>query len=230
MVHSGDDTPRLCEVFEFNIYNQHAMADEAGPESGTDVQRRDTRGGASDLLLFAANFIKHPSMVGGLVPSSPFLVDEVLRQIDWERAKVIVEYGPGVGSFTKKVVERMAPDARLIAFEINPDFIKLLGDTVQDPRFHLVSRSASEVDSVLREMGLESADYVISGIPFSVLPHGLRDTIVRKTHKILKPKGGFLVYQMSGAVLPYLERVFGNVARDFEWLNIFPMRMFYCAR
>ena len=35
-----------------------------------------------------------------------------------------VEYGPGVGTFTTKILERMRPDATLIAFEINPDFIK----------------------------------------------------------------------------------------------------------
>jgi phospholipid N-methyltransferase len=73
-------------------------------------------------------------------------------------------------------------------------------------------------------------DYVISGIPFKTLPHELRDVIVRKTHSVLRPNGGFLVYQLSGAVLPYLENVFGNVSRDFALLNIVPARLFYCAR
>ena len=101
---------------------------------------------------------------------------------------------------------------------------------MQDPRLHLVRESATEIDAVLARLGHAHADYVISGIPFKTLPHALRDTIVRKTHSVLRPEGSFLVYQFSNTVLPYLERVFGQVSRDFELLNIIPARLFYCAR
>ncbi len=169
-------------------------------------------------------------MVGWAFPSSPFLVDEVLKQVDWDNARVLVEYGPGVGAFTKKVLERMRPDAKLIALELNPEFYRFLNGTLQDPRLHLVHASAAEIDSVLERLGYPHADYVISGIPFKTLPPVLRDTIVRKTHSVLRPKGSFLVYQFSDAVLPYLERVFGKVSRGFELLNIIPARLFFCAR
>ena len=48
------------------------------------------------LALFALNFFKHPRMLGSIIPSSRFLIERVLRQVDWKRARVIVEYGPGV--------------------------------------------------------------------------------------------------------------------------------------
>ena len=80
--------------------------------------------------------------------------------------------------------------------------------------------SASEIDAVLARLGFPLADYVISGIPFKTLPHALRDTIVRKTHSVLRPRGSFLVYQLSTVVLPYLENVFGSVSRDIELLNV----------
>ncbi len=184
----------------------------------------------AQFFRFACGFLRHPGKVGWILPSSPFLVDEVLRQIDWRRAGVIVEYGPGVGAFTKRLLERMRPDAHLVALEINPEFVRFLSDSLQDPRLHLVQESAAEIDAVLARLGFAHADYVISGIPFKTMPPPLRDTIVRKTHSVLRPKGSFLVYQFSGAVLPYLERVFGNVSRDFELLNIIPARLFYCAR
>src|SRR4029077_20271813 len=99
------------------------------------------RGWTSQLFLFAKNFVKHPNMVGWMLPSSPFVVDEVLKQVDWEQARVIVEYGPGVGTFTAPVLKRMRPDATLIALEINPDFIRFLNDCFNDPRFKLVQES-----------------------------------------------------------------------------------------
>jgi phospholipid N-methyltransferase len=169
-------------------------------------------------------------MVGWMLPSSPFVVAEVLKQIDWANAKVIVEYGPGIGSFTGEVLRRMRPDASLVALEINPEFLGFLKQSLRDPRLHLVQESATEIEAVLGRLGHSHADYVISGIPFKTLPHPLRDRIVRKTHSVLRPRGSFLVYQLSSVVLPYLEQVFGNVSRDVELLNFIPARLFYCAR
>jgi phospholipid N-methyltransferase len=189
------------------------------------------RNRVSEFLLFARNFLKHPNMVGWVLPSSPFLVDEVLKRVDWDKAKVIVEYGPGVGAFTTKVLDRMRPDATLIALEVNPDFYQFLNGSLRDTRLKLINESAAEIDAVLQGLGFSHADIVISGIPFKTLAPGLRDVIVRKTYSVLRPKGGsFLVYQFSNTVLPYLERVFGDVSRDFELLNIIPARLFCCAR
>lgn len=198
-----------------------------------DDQRQDDSGGPGKIaqaLLFLANFVKHPLKVGWLLPSSRFLVDDVLKPIDWGKAKVIVEYGPGTGTFTTRILQRMRPDAKLVAFEINPEFCKFLAQSVTDPRFHLVRESATEVDSVLQRLGCSEADYIISGIPFTTLPHDLRDAIVRKSYAALRPEGQFLVYQVSSAVLPYLESVFGNVSRSVQLLNIVPAQVFYCAR
>jgi phospholipid N-methyltransferase len=187
-------------------------------------------GALAQCCIFAKNFLKHPAMVGWLIPSSRFLVKEVLKQVDWTHAKVIVEYGPGLGSFTTRILQRMRPDARLIVFEINPEFVKYLRESIKDPRLEIVQQSAEEVQSVLARLGFKEADCVISGIPFSALPHALRDSIVRKTHAVLRPNGRFLVYQVSTAVVPYLEHVFGTVYRDFSLLNLIPARIFYCAR
>jgi phospholipid N-methyltransferase len=201
-----------------------------GSEEESATPSGMARSPISSVMLFARNFVKHPNMVGWVLPSSRFLVDEVLKQIDWTRARVIVEYGPGVGAFTTKLLERMRPDATLIALEINPDFYEFLNGSLQDPRFHLVKESATEIETVLARLGLSHADYVISGIPFKTMPDNLREKVVRQTHSVLRPNGSFLVYQFSGVVLPYLERVFGRVSRDFELLNIIPARLFYCAR
>ncbi len=208
--------------------NGHDL-DQTDPKSDSS-SRRGKRGPISQVLLFAKGFLRYPNMVGWVLPSSRFLVQDVLKQIDWENARVIVEYGPGVGAFTTKVLERMRPDAKLIALEINPEFCNFLSSSLQDPRFLLLRKSATEIDGVLASLGYSHADYIISGIPFKTIPHPIRDTIVRKTHSALSPNGRFLVYQFSNAVQPYLERVFGRVSRDFELLNILPARLFFCAR
>src|SRR2546423_1058837 len=74
---------------------------------------------SEETLLFAKNFLQHPKMLGSLIPSSRFLVDRLLKKVDWQRARTLVEYGPGVGTFTAHILHRMGPEARLLGVELN---------------------------------------------------------------------------------------------------------------
>jgi phospholipid N-methyltransferase len=179
--------------------------------------------------LFARNFLKHPRMLGSLIPSSRFLVDEILRQIEWNRARLIVEYGPGVGTFTGEILDRLPSDGKLVVLEMNEDFVAYLRSTFADERLIVEARSAADVEDVLAEHGLGSADYIISGIPFSTIPEDGRRAILRSTRDVLARDGEFLVYQFSGRVLPQLRQQFRHVRTDFEPLNILPARLFYCS-
>jgi len=183
---------------------------------------------SEQIILFGRNFVKHPRMLGSLIPSSRFLVDRVLRQVDWARAKTIVEYGPGVGTITGDILQRLQPDASLVTIETNRDFVRYLRRTVGDRRLHVVEGSAADVQTILRERGLGQADYVISGIPYSTMPPDVREAILRATHDVLQPQGAFLVYQFTRAVLPYLLETFPLVGQEFEPRNIMPARLFSC--
>jgi phospholipid N-methyltransferase len=206
------------------LTTNNAIAKANGHQNGKSARR------PSGLLLFARTFLKYPNMVGWMLPSSPWVVDRVLGEVNWSQAKVIVEYGPGLGAFTAKLLQRMRPDATLVALEINPIFIAFLHKQFDDPRLRLVERSATDIASVLAELDFASADCIISGIPFKTMPHALRDDIVRRTYSVLRPQGRFLIYQLSTVVKPYLESVFPNVKSESELLSLPPARMFYCAR
>jgi phospholipid N-methyltransferase len=189
-----------------------------------------TRSPLTQRLLFALNFFRHPFMLGSIWPSSRYLVDEVLRPIDWERAQVIVEYGPGVGTITAEILGRMRPDAHLIAIETNEAFVKVLRSwfSDSDPRLHVVNESAADVGSILKRLNLPLAQYVVSGIPLGSMPEALRADIVAKTRLALAPGGQFLVYQFTSRVLPVLQRTFEDVSRSVEKRNIPPAHLFVC--
>ena len=179
-------------------------------------------------MLFGRNFIKHPKMLGSLIPSSRFVVNKVLNEVDWTRARVFLEYGPGVGTFTTEILRRMRPDAVLIVLETNADFVRFLRGKIHDDRLHVVHGSAADADMALARLNLTHADYVISGIPYTTIPPEVREVILRKTHSLLHPTGAFLVYQFTRTVLPYLEQVFGRIHQEFEPLNVMPARLFFC--
>jgi len=169
-------------------------------------------------------------MLGSLIPSSRFLVHRLLGKVDWRRARTVVEYGPGVGTITAHILTRMRPDARLIVFEMNRDFVMYLRRTFPDPRLCVVHGSAETVGLELKRLGIEGTDYIVSGIPYTTMPEGLRRRIMRESRMALNPGGAVLVYQFTRAVLPYLHDCFDEVRQDFEPRNILPARLFYCTQ
>lgn len=197
---------------------------EAG-RSGRKLARRSRRPGP--LTMFARGFLKNPVMVGSVIPSSRFLIDKILGPVDWSRADVFVEYGPGVGTITRPILNRMKPDAKLIAIDTNPDFCEYLRHEFNDPRLIVVNRSAAELGDILAEYGCSGADYVISGLPFSTLPSGVGPAIVKATRNSLRAGGIFLVYQFSPKVVDFLKLEFDHIDRAFEPLNVPPAQLFF---
>jgi len=183
----------------------------------------------SEALLFASNFLRHPNMLGSIIPSSRFLVEQVLEPIEWGRARVIVEYGPGVGTFTAEILRRMRSDAHLVAIETNRDFVRFLKRTWPDPRLHVVHDSAAEVRPVLERLALPAPRYIISGIPLGSMPDPVRSDIALKSRAALEPGGAFLVYQFTARALPTLERTFGEVRRSVQRRNFPPAQLFLCT-
>ena len=205
--------------------------------SGTEEPAEVRKNGSSSRpfrkeegLLFARNFLQHPRMLGSLIPSSRFLVDRLLDQIDWARAETLVEYGPGVGTITAPILECMGAKSRLVAFEMNRDFVGYLRRSFADQRLHVVPGSAELVRAELSRLRLPGADYIISGIPYTTMPARLRETIMRESRAALNPGGAVLVYQFTRTVLPYLRTHFRHVRQDYELRNILPARLFYCTQ
>jgi phospholipid N-methyltransferase len=190
---------------------------------------QNARSRIAELLLFAGNFVRHPMMLGSIIPSSRFLVNQVLAPIDWQRATVIVEYGPGVGTITGEILKRMRPDAHLVAIETNRDFVRFLTKSLPDPRLHVVHDSAVEVQQVLQRLGLPAPSYIVSGIPLGSMPESLRAAIARASRAALAPGGAFLVYQFTARALPVLQQTFQHVRRSFERRNLPPAQLFVCA-
>jgi phospholipid N-methyltransferase len=192
--------------------------------------RRHDRRGPSPRWQFLRGFFKHPKMVGSIIPSSRVLIDRMLRPVDWGTTRLFVEYGPGVGTFTRPILELLGPDAKLVTIDTNADFTKYLSKSIDDPRLIAVTGSAADVDKILAERGLGQADYVLSGLPFSTLPPGVGDAIAEATSRVIRPGGAFLVYQFNPKVKDFIEPHFDKIERGFEWINVPPATLFWAWR
>jgi phospholipid N-methyltransferase len=196
-------------------------------EEARTNRRFARKGSGNPLWHFLRGFIKHPVMVGFIIPSSRATIDKMLGPVDWANCKLFVEYGPGVGTFTEHVLRRMAPDATLIAIDTNPDFIRYLRGKFTDNRLFPVTGSAADVRQIIADCGFEHADYVLSGLPFSTLPAGIGPRIAAETHEAIRPGGAFLVYQFKARVRDFMVPHFKRIDKGFEWANVPPCFLFW---
>jgi phospholipid N-methyltransferase len=191
------------------------------------LQRNRDRRAPSPQWQFLRGFIKNPVMVGSIIPSSRVLIDKMLDPVDWANTKLFVEYGPGVGTFTRPILDRLGPDAKLVTIDTNPDFTQYLNERIDDPRLVTVTGSAADVEKILADRDLGKADYVLSGLPFSTLPPGVGDAIAKATSNVIRKGGAFLVYQFSPKVLDFIKPHFAPIKRGFEWINVPPATLFW---
>jgi len=198
-----------------------------GPKRLT--RRRDRRS-ANPQWQFLRGFLKNPVMVGSVIPSSRVLIEKMLRPVDWENTRLFVEYGPGVGTFTRPILEKLPEDSTLVTIDTNPDFTKFLRESIDDPRLVAVTGSAADVGDILADRGLDKADYVLSGLPFSTLPPGVGEAIASATAEAIRPGGAFLVYQFSPKVRDFIKPHFERIDRGFEWVNVPPATLFWAWR
>jgi phospholipid N-methyltransferase len=191
------------------------------------AHRKRAKAAPGPMTMFFRGFLKHPVMVGSIIPSSAKLIDRMLAPVDWANTKLFVEYGPGVGTFTRPILERLAPDATLVTIDTNPDFCDYLKRSITDSRLQIVNGSASDVGEILANLGLGHADYTISGLPFSTLPPGVGPAIAKATAETLKPGGAFLVYQFRPSVRDIIAPYFEHVDHAFEFWNVPPAQLWW---
>lgn len=183
-----------------------------------------------DNLLFFSTFLRYPKQIGSLVPSSKFLIDSLLEDIDFENAKCIVEYGSGTGRVTREILKRARKDAKIICFEINRKFYKYLSSSIKDKRVALINDSAENIKKHLKKLGIEKADYIVSGLPFSNLSDRKKCIIIEETKNTLKSNGKFVVYQFFTKFSKYLHNYFSKISMRFTPLNIPPCFVYVCEK
>jgi len=175
---------------------------------------------------FFSEFLKQGKNIGSITPSSKFLVKKMVEPVDFNKAKIIVEFGPGTGVITLEILKKMSKDAKLIVFEINDEFVEQLRE-IQDTRMEIINDNAENIELHLKEKGIEKADYVISSIPLAMIPKKTEYAILNSVKKILNPDGALIQFQYSLASLKKLKEIF-DVEIDFTSMNFPPACIFTC--
>jgi phospholipid N-methyltransferase len=174
---------------------------------------------------FLRSFVRSPREVGAVLPTSRAAVRAMLDLAPLQRARCVVEMGAGTGAYTREIITRLAPDARLLAFEIDPVLARRLADEIADPRVRVVNDSAEHAGTYLDG---ERADVIVSAIPFTTLPADLRARLLASTRSLLADDGTMLQIQYSTFLQKQLESTFPSVERRFTLRNVPPAFLYAC--
>ena len=190
-----------------------------------------------DLLKFLAQFRSAPRSVGAIVPSSRELAEAMIAPIDFAAARVIVEFGPGTGVMTTAIAKRLGPDTHYVGVEINETFCRTL--TLRFPHLHFFNRGAQDIKEILAELGVESVDAIVCGLPWASLPIDLQARIMGAIGQVLRPGGIFVTFAyLQGLVMPAAGMLRRRLKAQFTtvkttkivWRNMPPAFAYICYR
>src|SRR5881396_7115 len=174
-------------------------------------------------VLFFKRFLQRPFQIASIVPSSKGLVERVASKMDFRQPRVIAEYGPGEGVHSREIARRMSPDSHLLLFELDPAFSRdLEGQFAGDRRVHVVHGDAVRLPQELARRGIAHCDYILSGIPFSILKIDKKRALLQKTHDALVPGGSFIIYQITNELKQHAT-LFEHGESEYFLQNIPPM-------
>jgi phospholipid N-methyltransferase len=176
---------------------------------------------------FLKEFWKDKQMVGAICPSTCFLGEKMIENVDFDKARMIVELGPGTGVFTELILNRMHPDAKLLVFELNDSFYQNLAKRFDDPRVQIIHDSAEKIADYTDG---KKVDAVISSLPLMVFSEELRNNVVNAAYDSLKKDGKYMQFQYSLQSKKLLQSVYKTVSVKFTMKNLPPAFIYTCSK
>ena len=186
---------------------------------------RSARG--PDWWLMFTKFLKQGSKIASFAPSSRYMARSILRGIDFDKAKCIVELGAGTGPITEELVRRANPNTRLMVVELDPDMCDRLKSRF--PNIDVVQGDAAHLDTLLADRGIDHVDHVVSGLPLPSFPALLREEILSTSARVIGPGGSFRQLTVMPWVYYRLYRgYFSEVRFKFVPMNLPPGGVYVC--
>lgn len=117
------------------------------------------------------------------MPSSPGLAEQMITAVPDDGDPVVVELGPGTGTFTEAIQRRLAGRGRHVAIELNPAMAVHVSRRC--PGVEVVIGSAADLAGILIARGIPRPDAVVSGLPWSAF----HDRLICAIGESLAPAG-----------------------------------------
>lgn len=178
--------------------------------------------------MFLKRFVRHKKRVASFVPSSRFLANAATRHVRNDQPQTILELGAGTGAITSIALEKMHPESRLIAIEIDRSFARVL--TARCPKATVLRCDARQLPRALADLHVRHIDLLVNGMPTPSLPPCVNE-VVFDVYRRLAPDAVFSqITVMPWIYLPMYRRLFHDVKFDLVPANFPPGGAYHCQR
>lgn len=186
-----------------------------------------------DQILFVKSLVENPGEIGQVTPSSRFLAEGMVANLDLATAKAVVEFGPGTGAVTKAIIKKCGAETTFFALETNANMITIWQRRF--PNHQIIHDSAENISKHLNEHGHKEVDYIISSLPFALLPPELAGRILTNAYAALRPGGVFVTYQyiharLINSAMRLLRKTFSDIDTSVVFRNLPPSFIFSCHK
>ncbi|MER7014886.1 methyltransferase domain-containing protein [Saccharopolyspora sp. NPDC000359] len=189
-----------------------------------------------EYRTFLRSAVRNPRVVGAATPTSAAVAATVAQVVPTTGTPVVVELGPGTGSLSDGIHARLPQGARHLGIELGEGMVEHL--RAHKPWLEVVHADASDLLALLDKRGITRVDAVISSIPWSLMPGGAQDHLLRQAAEALAPHGAFtaLTYLPADRTpggrrfRNRLEHVFDEVLTHTTWRNLPPILHYVCRR
>ncbi|MEA3343945.1 MAG: rRNA adenine N-6-methyltransferase family protein [archaeon] len=178
------------------------------------------------------------SKTGAVARSSEEFANLIADTANLSNAQTVVELGPGTGTYTEKILERISDDTVFFSLEINPFFVKEAKKRC--PSAIVYQDSAANVNKYLKKHGVDGCDCIISGLPWACFDRELQENLLRAIVDALNPGGEFVASAcLPGILFLPTGKRFRNMLGDrfkkvttsgIVWKNIPPALVYYCKK
>ena len=164
-------------------------------------------------------------VTGAISETSEKLQHAICTKIPAGADTLVVEFGMGHGNITQKILDKLNPQAQLIAFEVNPEFCDHVRGSIKDPRLTIVNAGAEAI----KDHVSTPVDAVVSSIPFTLLSSQKADHILHSSFAAMAEGAYFSQVLYSRFHFKRFKAVFVNSV--MERISYFPPEfVYYCQK
>ncbi|MCW2717527.1 class I SAM-dependent methyltransferase [Pseudonocardia sp.] len=191
----------------------------------------------SETKAFLAAFLRRPTTMGAVAPSSARLGAVLAAVVPAEGSPVVVELGPGTGAVTGVIADRLPAGSRHLAVELDPDMVVYLRRT--RPDLEVVHGNARDLGRLLEEHGVDRVDAVVCGLPWALFDDATQAEILGEISRVIGTTGAFTTFAyLHGMALGAARRFRQTLRGAFDevlvsatvWRNVPPAFVYVCRR
>lgn len=144
-----------------------------------------------NTFSFVRTMASNPRTTGAILPSSKYLVREMVSHVRHSRDEYVVELGPGTGVVTAELLKIGIEPKKLIVIEYNENFYFQLKRNF--PSVRVVHGDAAGLTNILKDT-VGQVGTIISGLPLRSLPRKTSSAILEQIPQVLSPEGKYIQF------------------------------------